>query len=102
MYYTISHIQIFDRSVVTTTDVERKCVTPLGLQAAIDKLVAQVNCGRSFVRLLFTCMCMLWFTIIVFTDHLGLKTLLEFMLRQRLRSDRSLDYCVVMGIIEML
>ena len=40
-----------DRNVVNTTDAERKCVTPPGLQDAIDKTI--VNYGpraRSFVR----------------------------------------------------
>ena len=36
--------------MVTTTDAERRCVTPPGLQEEVDKLVAAVNCGRAFVR----------------------------------------------------
>lgn len=39
-----------DRAVFTTTDQERKLVSPLGLQAKIDATVAQFNQGRSFVR----------------------------------------------------
>lgn len=39
-----------DRNVITTTDAERKCVSPEGLQARIDDLVAKYPRGRSFVR----------------------------------------------------
>ncbi len=39
-----------DRRVVTTADFERKCVTPAGLQEAIDAAVKDVPSGRSFVR----------------------------------------------------
>lgn len=39
-----------DRSVFTTTDAERKLVSPAGLQSEIDKLVSQYVKGRSFVR----------------------------------------------------
>ena len=35
---------------MTTTDAERRCVTPPGLQEEVDRLVAAVNCGRAFVR----------------------------------------------------
>lgn len=43
-------ISVADRSVITTTDAERKCVTPEGLQDEIDKAVAKYPRGRSFVR----------------------------------------------------
>ena len=36
--------------VVKTADYERECVSPEGLQAAIDSLVASTAQGRSFVR----------------------------------------------------
>ena len=36
--------------VVKTTDFERRCVRPEGLQTAIDALVASKPSGRSFVR----------------------------------------------------
>lgn len=36
--------------MITTADVERRCVTPTGLQQAIDDLVSLVPNGRSFVR----------------------------------------------------
>ncbi|CAD6957263.1 unnamed protein product [Tilletia controversa] len=39
-----------DRSVFTTTDAERKLVTPSGLQEKIDELVRRYEGGRSFVR----------------------------------------------------
>jgi phosphoacetylglucosamine mutase len=39
-----------DRNVITTANAERVCVTPEGLQAEIDKLVAKYSKGRSFVR----------------------------------------------------
>ncbi|MEW5304181.1 MAG: hypothetical protein WDW36_006811 [Sanguina aurantia] len=41
---------VADRSVITTTDAERRCVTPPGLQAAIDAAVADCPNGRAFVR----------------------------------------------------
>lgn len=43
-------LQVKDRMVVKTTDFERKCVNPIGLQAAVDVLVANKPHGRSFVR----------------------------------------------------
>lgn len=43
-------IQVNDRTVVVTTDAERKVTLPKGLQPEIDKLVAGVKNGRSFVR----------------------------------------------------
>lgn len=36
--------------MITTTDAERVCVTPEGLQDEINKLVAKYPKGRSFVR----------------------------------------------------
>ena len=39
-----------DRRVVTTTNAEQTCVTPAGLQAAVDAAVAPVASGRAFVR----------------------------------------------------
>lgn len=39
-----------DRNVIKTTNAERTCVEPEGLQAAIDTLVASYPKGRSFVR----------------------------------------------------
>ncbi|EFA09778.2 phosphoacetylglucosamine mutase [Tribolium castaneum] len=43
-------VTVQDRNVITTTDAERVCVTPEGLQAEIDALVAKFDKGRSFVR----------------------------------------------------
>lgn len=43
-------IAVPDRSMITTTDAERKCVTPAGLQEDIDSLVKKYSSGRSFVR----------------------------------------------------
>lgn len=43
-------VSVSDRNVIQTTDAERKCVEPAGLQAAIDSVVAKFNKGRSFVR----------------------------------------------------
>lgn len=39
-----------DRSVITTTDAERVCVTPAGLQDTINKIVTNFPKGRAFVR----------------------------------------------------
>lgn len=43
-------ISVADRSIITTTDAERKVVTPEGLQTGIDGIVAKYPNGRSFVR----------------------------------------------------
>lgn len=43
-------VKVTDRNVISTTDAERRCVTPAGLQERIDQLVAQYPKGRSFVR----------------------------------------------------
>lgn len=43
-------VQVKDRTIVQTTDAERKCVQPEGLQEAIDKAVSKYPKGRSFVR----------------------------------------------------
>ncbi len=39
-------LKVADRTCITTTDAERVCVTPKGLQADIDELVAQYPNGR--------------------------------------------------------
>lgn len=39
-----------DRTVITTKDAERKCVTPDGLQDEIDTAVAKYKKGRAFIR----------------------------------------------------
>lgn len=43
-------VQVADRHVFQTTDAERVCVKPEGLQEEINKLVAKYKRGRSFVR----------------------------------------------------
>ncbi|GLV34248.1 nesthocker [Carabus blaptoides fortunei] len=43
-------VTVKDRNVIKTTNAERTCVEPEGLQAAIDTLVARYPKGRSFVR----------------------------------------------------
>ncbi|XP_029041191.1 phosphoacetylglucosamine mutase isoform X2 [Osmia bicornis bicornis] len=43
-------VKITDKNVITTTDAERQCVTPTGLQKEIDKVVSRYNKGRSFLR----------------------------------------------------
>lgn len=43
-------VTVADRLVVTVTDAERTCVTPVGLQSEIDRIVANYPAGRSFVR----------------------------------------------------
>merc|ERR1712137_82362 len=43
-------VRVADRNVIQTTDAERKCLQPVGLQNEIDALVAKYNRGRSFVR----------------------------------------------------
>ena len=43
-------VVVADRSIFETTDAERQCVKPGGLQAEIDKSMAKVPKGRAFVR----------------------------------------------------
>lgn len=43
-------VRVADRNVIQTTDAERKCVKPEGLQAQLDATVAKFTQGRSFVR----------------------------------------------------
>ncbi|XP_059216395.1 phosphoacetylglucosamine mutase [Stomoxys calcitrans] len=43
-------IKVQDRNVITTSDSERVCVTPVGLQEAINQAVSNYKRGRSFVR----------------------------------------------------
>jgi phosphoacetylglucosamine mutase len=43
-------VKVKDRSVIQTTDAERKTATPPGLQSAINETVAKYTDGRSFVR----------------------------------------------------
>ncbi|XP_023248512.1 phosphoacetylglucosamine mutase isoform X2 [Copidosoma floridanum] len=43
-------VKVQDRNAITTTDAERRCVLPKGLQERIDEIVAKYSKGRSFVR----------------------------------------------------
>ncbi len=43
-------VRVRDRTVIETTDAERKALTPPGLQAAVDDLASKYINGRSFVR----------------------------------------------------
>jgi phosphoacetylglucosamine mutase len=43
-------VNVKNRSLFKTTDAERKLVSPAGLQAKIDELVAKYKDARSFVR----------------------------------------------------
>ncbi|EFN76368.1 phosphoacetylglucosamine mutase [Harpegnathos saltator] len=43
-------VKVLDRTDVTTTDAERRCLTPAGLQEKIDKTVSKYRKGRSFIR----------------------------------------------------
>ncbi|XP_024935454.1 phosphoacetylglucosamine mutase isoform X2 [Cephus cinctus] len=43
-------VKVEDRNVISTTDAERKCVKPVGLQEEIDKIVSRYPKGRSFIR----------------------------------------------------
>ena len=46
-------VKVKDRTVITTTDAERRCVTPPGLQEAIDELVQGGKGGGAGVRRAF-------------------------------------------------
>jgi len=43
-------VSVADRNVIQTTDAERRCVDPPGLQQEIDSIVSKYVKGRSFVR----------------------------------------------------
>ncbi|XP_074640433.1 phosphoacetylglucosamine mutase-like [Tubulanus polymorphus] len=43
-------VKVKDRTVISTTDAERKCITPANLQNVIDILVSKFTNGRSFAR----------------------------------------------------
>jgi len=43
-------VSVADRCVITTTDAERICVTPAGLQDTVNSIVSGFSKGRSFVR----------------------------------------------------
>lgn len=43
-------VKVADRRVISTTDAERRAVTPPGLQEAIDALVKKYKLSRAFVR----------------------------------------------------
>lgn len=43
-------VSVRDRNIITTTNAERHCLTPVGLQEEIDKTVSKYSRGRSFVR----------------------------------------------------
>lgn len=47
---TIEKVKVKDRNVFETTDAERICVKPEGLQSKIDEMVQKYSRGRSFVR----------------------------------------------------
>lgn len=43
-------VTVQDRNAISTTDAERQCTSPEGLQTRINELVATYTSGRSFVR----------------------------------------------------
>ena len=43
-------VAVRDRTMIQTTDAERRCVAPARLQDAIDALVSKYPSGRCFVR----------------------------------------------------
>ncbi|KAM6184721.1 phosphoacetylglucosamine mutase [Rhynchocyon petersi] len=43
-------VKVADRQIISTTDAERRAVTPPGLQEAIDALVKKYRLSRAFVR----------------------------------------------------
>lgn len=43
-------VAVRDRTMIQTTDAERRCVAPARLQECIDELVAKYPSGRAFVR----------------------------------------------------
>lgn len=43
-------VEVKDRHIFTTTDAERRLVTPTGAQERIDALVGKYKLGRAFAR----------------------------------------------------
>ncbi|KAK1128078.1 hypothetical protein K0M31_003563 [Melipona bicolor] len=43
-------VKVNNKSIITTANAGRQCITPEGLQDEIDKIVSQYKKGRSFVR----------------------------------------------------
>ncbi len=43
-------VTVRDRTLIQTTDAERRCIAPAHLQDCIDELVTKYPSGRSFVR----------------------------------------------------
>lgn len=43
-------VAVKDRTMIQTTDAERRCTAPVHLQDCIDELVSKYSSGRSFVR----------------------------------------------------
>ena len=43
-------MKVKDRMVIKTTDFERECTAPEGLQLEINKLMSNISAGRAFVR----------------------------------------------------
>lgn len=43
-------VAVRDRTLIQTTDAERRCIAPAHLQDCIDELVSKYPSGRSFVR----------------------------------------------------
>lgn len=48
--YLQNYFFLQDRTLITTTDAERRCVTPEGLQNEIDALIGKYDKARAFVR----------------------------------------------------
>ena len=46
----LSKVKVMNRNLISTTDAERRCVSPPGLQEAIDRIVIEIPKGRAFVR----------------------------------------------------
>jgi phosphoacetylglucosamine mutase len=43
-------VAVRDRTMIQTTDAERRCIAPAHLQDFIDELVSKYPLGRAFVR----------------------------------------------------
>jgi phosphoacetylglucosamine mutase len=43
-------VAVKDRTMIQTTDAERRCIAPAHLQDCIDELVSKYPLGRAFVR----------------------------------------------------
>lgn len=84
-------VSVKDRSLIETTDAERKCVAPRELQPAIDEIVSRYKSARCFVRWANQLWIRMWKinNLRNPSDHLEQRILWEFMRKPTLKYERN-------------